>query len=154
MDVVEGPWKPQRKVGTHRDQLRVAAVTVEAREARVGAQVLAIGATLIARPIGRAEPADSGTLAELPTAHRLTRGNDGSDDLMARRDRELWHAHVPFADLKIGATDGAGVNPEEQLIGSRHGIRALHPGKRLIADRSGMVERHRAHGPIVPRFLS
>jgi hypothetical protein len=109
----------------------VAAVEVEAGEARAVAEILAARATeqaLAARPaeLRHAEPA-----AVVRLAH----------DLVARNERQLRTIELAVHDVQVGTADSAGPNAQQEVARPR--ARRRHVPKAQLP--SSAVENHGPH---------
>jgi hypothetical protein len=86
------------------------------------------------------EPGYTDPLAEAERRHTATEGANGSDDLMARNQRQSRVSELTIDDVKVGSAHGAGFDAHDDLSGRRLGI-----GSRL--HRQGMARHVQDHCP-------
>ena len=154
--IVEPVGQAQREVGPHGGVRRVAAVDVPAGERRARAQVLASRAALVAGAVGAGQPGDAGAIAGPPSFDGGADGLDAPDDLVTGHDGPRVHREISFAQLKVGATDAAGRDAQQEHPRSwRRGL-ALDGAQRPRGSGRGVLEQHGAagstHRPLILTF--
>jgi hypothetical protein len=119
----------------------IAAVQRIAGKARRGAQILAPRLAVAALTTGPAQPWDADALAVRVAIDARTSRGHRADHLVARNDRQGRVGQLAVDDVKIGATDAAGMDPDQHLAGPRLGHRTLPQGQR----RPRPFQHHRGH---------
>jgi hypothetical protein len=140
------------------DGLRVAAVDVVAREARVRAQVLAIGATEAACLIGPREPRQAHAIADGALGHALADRVDVAEHLMAEDHGMPVERHIAVRDMEVGSADAARTDPEAELAGAGLGEVELDGTQRsplcIEEDGTHIVQASPAGGARAPALAS
>ena len=94
---------------------RVAAVAVVAGEHGIVAEVLAAVAAIGTVAAGAPEPGNADASADREALDLRPQPRDPADDLVAGHDRRPDVGQLAVDDMQIGATDAAGLDPDQQL---------------------------------------
>jgi hypothetical protein len=101
---------------------REAAVPRVAAELCLGTDGLPGRQAILAVATGRVEPGHPDAVALLDDRHPRSRGDDPSDALMARNERERGlERPVAARGMKIGVAHAAGLGLDQDLASSRRG---------------------------------
>ena len=123
-----------------------ASVAGIAGEQRLVAEVLLPVSAITAVSAGVAKPGYPDTPAKPVPGNTLTDRLDATHDFMSRNERQLRTGQVTVDHMEIGATDGTGLAPDENLACSRQRVLPFQKHQRL----PNFVQHHRAHNAVLP----
>ncbi len=126
--------------------LGVPAVDVEAREARLRAQVLIPTPAEAASAARRVQPGDSDAIPHRPIARPIADGVDRANDLVAGDNRIGRRGDLALDDVQVGVAHAAREHPETQLPGSRRRYVAGGKLQGPALDRRRLGKEQAAHG--------
>jgi branched-chain amino acid aminotransferase len=118
-----------------------APVAGEAGELRRVAKVLVTLGAIGTVAAGMAQPRNADASADVEAVHVGAERVDAADDLVARHDGQRAAGKLAIDDMKIGAADGAGLDPDADLARTGTGQGAVFPDER----RADLVQDHRPH---------
>ena len=125
-------------------ELGVAAVDIETGKFCAVAEIFAVRPAINAIAIGPAEPWNANPIASCKSIYAFADLLDAADNLVTKNERKFRIGQLAINDMKIGAANGAGVNPNEQLSMARFGFGQVAEREWL----SNFFEHHRAHGDV------
>src|SRR4030095_3984544 len=97
---------------------RVPGVAGVSGELGRSAEFFAPGKAVSAYLAGPAEPRHAYAIADAEALDTATEADHGADDLMSGYTRQLRQREVAINDVQVGATHAAGLNPQQDFVGS------------------------------------
>src|SRR5579863_7927262 len=138
--------KGNGEVGANGSEFGIASVTAVARENRPIAEVLHLVAAEPAIAVDAAHPRNAGSDSDRQV--RCVTCDNFADDLVAGDQLRLEGRKVAFDDVKIGATDTAGQDLEQDLAGSWRGDCGLRNREPLAGNASSGIKNRGSHSPV------
>jgi len=126
-------------------EIGVAAVEGVAGEPRLHAKIFSARAAVRTYFVGPAKPGHAHALSDAQTRHTFAQSRHLANNLVAEDQWKLRIGQFAVNDVQIGAADGARVNFEPHLPGTRLRHRALAEYKWM----PNLFQNHRAHELII-----
>ena len=129
-------------------ELRVPAVNIAARCAKLRAEVLVPKTAGVARAAGPVDPAHTDAISRTETSGVRSRGGDAPDDLMSQDDWKDRRRGPPLDLVQLRVADAADRDGNQQftLAGDRRRDLRRDQRLRIFRKTGNAVQNHRFHG--------